>query len=485
MSKRPLLSEVLTRKIALNTVVMVIGQGVGWLTTLAAVGLLTRYLGTSGYGTYTTVFAYLAFFTVFNDLGLRLVTVREISAESAQVNRIASNALSLRLALSVLVVLTAAVAATVLPYPHVTKVGIVLVALSLIPTGLKEGLASVFESRLKLGFVVIGESLAKVVFLGLVVLAVRNGLGLLYLVGAYAVAGAAAVIWNWLTLRRLTKLRLSFDFAVWRDLAGKALPLSAISILGIIYYRVDTVMLSLMKSPVDVGVYGLAYKFFEIMIAFPGLFMASVFPVLARFNGGPRRSSEEVFRKSFDFLFALAMPIMVGLIILAPEAVHLLGGSDFNASILPLRILALGSGCVFLSYLAGRAVIAAGKQHKLIAPYLTAMALNVAGNLMLIPSYSYVGAAVTTALTEALMMLFAFHIARRHAGLAPSLGVAKVVGVASITMGAIVFELQPISVAAAVAAGAATYVVCFGMLSGWRNPFVPSMAPEHDRMTWS
>ena len=72
----------LTRRVAYNTVVQVVGKVLTTLISLVLIAALTRYLGVSGYGSYTTIFAYIQFFAVLADFGFFWFFLREISKAS-------------------------------------------------------------------------------------------------------------------------------------------------------------------------------------------------------------------------------------------------------------------------------------------------------------------------------------------------------------------------------------------------------------------
>ena len=61
-----------TRKIAHNTIIQIIGKGISTVIGVIVIAMLTRYLGQSGFGQYTTIMAFLQFFGVLVDMGLYL-----------------------------------------------------------------------------------------------------------------------------------------------------------------------------------------------------------------------------------------------------------------------------------------------------------------------------------------------------------------------------------------------------------------------------
>src|SRR5476651_625108 len=94
---------VIARKIAYNVVFNVITKILSTILALVAIGFITRYLGTQGFGDYSTVLAFFSFFGSLADLGLYAITAREILRENADEEKILGNAFTLRFLSSLLV----------------------------------------------------------------------------------------------------------------------------------------------------------------------------------------------------------------------------------------------------------------------------------------------------------------------------------------------------------------------------------------------
>ena len=91
----------IARKIAYNVIFNVIAKMLSTILALVGIGFITRYLGTQGFGDYSTVLAFFSFFGSFADLGLYTITAREISRPGADEKKILGNAFSLRLVSSI------------------------------------------------------------------------------------------------------------------------------------------------------------------------------------------------------------------------------------------------------------------------------------------------------------------------------------------------------------------------------------------------
>jgi hypothetical protein len=83
-------------------------------------------------------------------------------------------------------------------------------------------------------------------------------------------------------VRRLVPLRYGVDLKLWRRLLAEAVPISVGSAMATLYYRVDGVMLSQLASLTDVAIYGVAYKFVDIVHVVPWAVSTAALPRLVK-----------------------------------------------------------------------------------------------------------------------------------------------------------------------------------------------------------
>ena len=87
---------------------------------------------------------------------------------------------------------------------------------------------------------------------------------------------------TFLFARRYIKIGLRFDFAYWGKIIKTTWPIALSIVLTLIYFKIDTIFLSLMKPAADVGIYGVAYRVLEVLIFFPAIFSGIMMPLLSR-----------------------------------------------------------------------------------------------------------------------------------------------------------------------------------------------------------
>src|SRR3989344_819416 len=95
------------KQIAQNTIIQVMGKALTIAVALIGFGLMTRYLGQTGYGYFSTVYGFLTIFGILVDMGLQMTATQLISDPRENESQILGNALTIRL-LASLVFLAAA-----------------------------------------------------------------------------------------------------------------------------------------------------------------------------------------------------------------------------------------------------------------------------------------------------------------------------------------------------------------------------------------
>lgn len=395
-----------TKKVAYNTVVQVIARVITTLASLVAVAYLTRYLGVEGYGQLTLIVTYLSLFGVLADFGFFLLQVREVTQKPAQEAYIVGNIFGLKLALCAIAFALAYIVALIVYGNSIVTTGILIGTIMQVTLILAQVPISMFQAHLQMQKVAVTNIVARLLYLGLIVWGVSSHVGLLGIVWIMIVANLVAFIFQTAWAWQITPIIPQWDVKYWREFLIEAWPVGVVVILATIYFRVDTVMLSVMKGDYEVGVYGAPYKVIEVMLTLPTIFMTSVFPVITRALGENRERAKQIFRKAFDFMALIALPLGFGILVVGTPAMILIAGQDFSVSGPVLKLLIWATVVSFFGGVLNYSVIAAGKQRLLMWPYILATIFNVVTNLILIPKYSYIGAALTTVATEILVFSF-------------------------------------------------------------------------------
>ena len=186
------------------------------------------------------------------------------------------------------------------------------------------------------------------------------------------------------------------------------------SVIGLLHLRGDAIMLSLLKPADDVGIYSIAYRFIDQAFLLPGLFVATMFPIITRAVHHNAGKAQRAINNTFQALVLGAIAVTIMIYVLSGPLVRLVAGPEFEASATPLRILAFALLFMFVAPVFYNVLIVINKQKHLILVGAASVALNVGLNLILIPRYSYNGAASATVASEAFVLVGLYFVARRH-----------------------------------------------------------------------
>jgi len=400
------------KKIALNTLASSVARVIGGILALISLGFITRALGVHGFGQYATGVAYLSTFQIMADLGLYSLLTKEISQKPDQEKELVSQFFTLRLIVATFFLFIASVLVFLFPYSQELKIAIVFASAAFIMASLTQLLMGIFQKYLQVYKAAFAEVVGRIVQLGLVWIFFVAGGGLFHFVGAIVAGIVVVFVLDLIFARRLVPFGLTFHNLQWRKIIKKTYPIAISIIFTLLYFRADTLMLSVMKTQEDVGIYNVAYKVLETLIFFPAAFIGLLLPVLSKYAMQNRDKFLRLLSGLSDLMVVLVLPTVVAGILLAPSIVNLIGGIDFSASAPPLRILFLAIGVIFFGTLFGSSVIALNLQRKAMWAYIIGFGFNFIANLVFIPEYSYIGASWTTLATEILVTGYIIWVVR-------------------------------------------------------------------------
>jgi O-antigen/teichoic acid export membrane protein len=389
-----------TRQIAHNTIIQIVGKVVSTFIGLLVVGMLTRYLGENGFGQYYTIMAFLQFFGILVDMGLYIILVKKISEVNVDEEKWASNIFTLRLISAVVFLGIAPVVVLFFPYAGIIKVGVLVTTLAYLGITLNQTVTGVFQKHLRMDRVMIAELVGRVVLLGGTYAVIKADLGLLWVMGSVVAGSLVNFFVSFLYSRRLVKIRLRFDFLLWRQVIKAAWPIALSILFNLVYFKADSVILSLVKNSAAVGVYGASYKVLEVLISFPAMFAGLVLPLLASaWVMADRERFKRVLQKAFDAMIIIALPLAVGTQFVARPVMKLVA-PEFRDSASVLQILIFATAIIFIGNLFANAVVAVNRQKVMMWLYLAVAVVSLTGYLIFIPKYSYFGAAYMTVASE-------------------------------------------------------------------------------------
>ncbi|MFA6423026.1 MAG: flippase [Patescibacteria group bacterium] len=461
----------LTKKVAYNTTVQIVGKVVTTIISLFIIGILTRSLGVNGFGQYTTAFAYVNFIAVIVDMGFFTVLVREIVFAKYPLEKIVNNIITFRAVIAIVIYLISVIIAQFLPYEPIIKIGIALASLAVFFLSMNSTIIALFQAKFRIDKGVISDVIGRLIILISLLVISHKSTNLTLIITAYIIGNFVNFVINYLFAKKYVAIKPAFDFEFWKMIYKEALPMGILIIIGFIYFKIDMVVLSLMKPSYDVGIYGASYKVLEIVLTLPAMFMGAMFPIITQYISQKDERLNNAVQKSFDFLNLITWPIVIGGIFLSVPIIKIIGGNEFvNASAISwhgyaitpsivLSILLLALGLSGISLLFGQVVLAMKKQRDLIMPNIIIAIINLSLNIIFIHYWSYLAAAIITVLSEFLSLYFAFKIYRRYIDFLPKMTNFIKYIFSAIIMGLVIYLSKSLGFVISAFLGTITYVV--------------------------
>lgn len=456
------------RAIAKNTAIQGLSRALSAILGIVAVGMMTRTLGQSGFGAYTTAISFLQIFGVLVDFGLMLTLVQMLSEPEADESRIANGILTLRLlsAAAFLGLAPIAIGVIPFPYPPEVKLAVAIGTLAFLGSALIGCLTGIFQRHLRMDLAALGELAGRVALIAGLALTFKLTHSLWAVMLVAGLANVVTVALLAYSARRFVHLRFRIDLPLWREVARRSLPIGISIALNLIYLRGDVFLLSLFRSQHEVGLYGASYRVLDILTMLPTMFMGLVLPALSRaFAANERGDLRRYLQRSFDFLILMALPITMGGFALGAQLMKTVAGPAFILSGPILNVLIWGVPGIFLGTLYGHAIVALRQQRVMIWGYGSVAAAAVALYLVAIPRFGVWGAAQVTIATETAIAAITFLLVSRTIRALPNLRLAAKALLAALGMTVFLLALNPeTSIAVSIPLGGLIYIALLALM---------------------
>lgn len=410
----------------LNTLAQLFAKLVTTGSTLLVTYLISRKLGTNGLGEFIATTSYVALFYILADFGINAVFTKRIH-KPGNPKEISvgdnlffyfKNLLSIRLILGIVTSFIAVALLSFLNYPANVKAAIILASLMIVSQNLFVTANGIFQIKLRYELSAIADSVGSFITLMLVFLFLQSGLGILFIILAYVVGSFFRFSIGLLLARRLAGgIGLGGDTKVWGDFFFASIPLGMMAIFSQIMANIDKVIISLIPLSSQlgytniqaVGIYGLAYKFFDVSLVLPTYIMNAAFPLFVKAGKDDLGKLKVMVKRLGLVMFGFALLVALAGYYLAPIVLGFFNkGQDLSGSIQSLRILVLGMPLFYISALLVWLCVAIDKQKQLIAIYFISALTNVTLNLWLVPHFGFIASALLTPLSELIVVLGAF-----------------------------------------------------------------------------
>ena len=423
----------LSQKVAFNTIVQFVGRIFTALSTLVITILIGGKLGPEVYGQYVRITSYITIWFVLLDFGINPIAVKAISKFKdleKQKKALKDNykmLLGLRSVVTLLILIVATVILFVLPIDNYTptiRTAILIGYIQIIGQSIVSSSMPIFQVTLTYFWSTLSNLIGSIISLILSSIVIWKGGSILDIVLASMVGWVIIAITTYLFATKHTGFVLpEFDIKSWRKLLIKSFPIGLSLLFSVFFVKLNMQLLQILRLSPDVisrygnidqqtGYYGIALRFFDIILTLPFFFSNSIYPILVVKKEDSIKSLNEFMQRAMRVMFMLGFPMAVGGVLLSRHIVFFVSGGflpgadpkDFLPAIPALQILVSGVGFFFSTGVMCWTPIVMDRQWLLAKMYGVIVVINIVLNFILLPRYGYIGAVITTVVCEFVLM---------------------------------------------------------------------------------
>jgi O-antigen/teichoic acid export membrane protein len=373
--------------------------------------LTARYLGVNDYGILAFAISITGILAITSDFGISTHIVRKISTNFDMASKYLGNAFPLKSIFSVFSFLFILIILIILGYDELTITVTLLFTLEMIFKSMFNLCNGSFQAIEKGKYQSIGTIILNVILLIFILIAVFTDFGLIGVSLAYLFANIIAFIYVFTVLRKeIVKPHFELDKEFSINLTKVAIPFALTALFATIYYSIDVVMITTMVGDYAAGLYNSSYKLINVLGLFYSIHTAVVFPVMSKFYKKEKGLLNISFEKSIKYLLIITIPLAIFTTFYSKEIIVLFFGPSYILSSTILEILIWTICFLFINGACSIFLNASYKELAVTKIYSIAAIFNVIINLILIPIYSYNGAAIATVLSDVLIFILAFYV---------------------------------------------------------------------------
>ena len=403
-------------RVARNSLFVLAARAIDIGVRIVSLVLIARYLSKESFGEFAFVMAIASFLLPLTDFGVQRILIREISADTENASRYVGSALTLRVILSIPLIILIFSITRFFHWDHRTVLAIYIAACSQILVSFGMVFLAVFRAFERMGYDLLLSFIHQLIRLTSIIFVIKYDLGFLYIFLAIAFAELFKTILQAVAVSlRFLRPRFAKSLNYCKLLLKESYPLAVFAFLAVASFRVDIFVLKHFRGPAEISLFEIPHRIIMLFQILPISIVTALFPVLSRLAKSSRASLEYTYEKAFKFLVILSLPVAILMIVFAKGIMTIIDKKYLDAAS-ALQILG-GTVCfLFLISLINFTLTSIGKQKLTTVGVSICFCINLLMDLILVPRYGYIGASIGTLIAYICFFLASFYFACKNIG---------------------------------------------------------------------
>jgi O-antigen/teichoic acid export membrane protein len=367
---------------------------------------LPEYLGADAMGKYGLQSSYLIVFAYFVDLGMQQLVIKKISENKNEAGKYLSNYFGIQFLLGLGFALVMSVIVLAADYPSLVQRALLVTAGGMFLSSMTMPFMAVINAYERFKIIAAVNFINTMINASMIVLTIVLHRNILFLAFIPVIISAFDIlVYSYIIRKKFVQLSLRFDFEFWKLLFVWNLPFIPLTIFSI-YNRIDTLLLPHLRDFTETGFYTVAYKFWDLLAFIPGAIGVVLYPYFAsRLFRGETQEAKKVVETYTKFMIALGTALTVGAFFLADKLLETLLHTKEFAPAAPALWILVAAVSVLMIYAPVNSIIISQRTKTATKITGVTLAFNIIANLILVPKYGFVMAAIITLFSELLQLI--------------------------------------------------------------------------------
>ncbi|MFA6251724.1 MAG: flippase [Candidatus Paceibacterota bacterium] len=399
--KRFLFSNINANQIVIkNTLWLLIGEIAMRLLKMALIIYAARKLGADGWGIFSYAISTASLLMIFSDIGISSLITREVAKKNEGYKEFLSASLFLKgiiSIISIILVLSIAPSLSNIKEANVLFpiIAFILFFDSIRDIGLAINRALEKMERETIIKIIMGLSILIFGFILIKINPIPTSMATAYLIGS--ALGLILIIF--ILRKNIRGFIIKVNMKSLGLVIRTTLPFAMITLVGGILVNTDIFMLGIWRTPEDIGIYSISQRFYQFILIIPSMIATATLPVMSRLANENMEKFKIFTEKIFYIFMIVAIPIIIGGIMLMDQIVPLIFGLEYLRAIPVLKILIVMLFVSFPLTLLTNSILVFNEQRKMIAANIFGVLINIVINFLLIPKWGVMGATIATVIS--------------------------------------------------------------------------------------
>ena len=210
-------------------------------------------------------------------------------------------------------------------------------------------------------------------------------------------------------------LHFKIDSYLTKEIVKYGFPLVIGNLAGWILSLSDRYILQFFRGAQEVGIYSASYNISEkSIVLIVLLFMFAGFPISMHiWEKEGEVESQEFLTNVTRYFLIICLPVVIGLSVLSKQIIILFTAQEYHEGFRIISFVTLGAFFLGLQHRFQMGLLFYKKTYLVMFCVIVSGVLNIALNLIFIPTYGYIAAAVTTLISYGLLLILVIFISTR------------------------------------------------------------------------